>query len=92
MSDLPLGSLYMFSIPRGFTDGFVKTLAYVFLTIRFEDTSIPDFLKYAIRYFLLSSRSSGGKYKISLDIFRVIQYNYNREKGAIKWIIHELKV
>lgn len=35
----------------GFTLPLVITLVYAFLAIRFEDTSILDFIKYAVRYF-----------------------------------------
>ena len=37
----------------GFTVPLVITLAYAFLAIRFEDTSILDFLKYAVKYFFV---------------------------------------
>lgn len=37
----------------GLTIPIVITLAYAFLAIRFEDTSILDFLKYAVRYFFV---------------------------------------
>lgn len=39
-----------FSIPL------VVTLAYAFLAIRFEDTSILDFIKYAVKYFFLEQQ------------------------------------
>ena len=35
----------------------VITAAYAFLSIRLEDTSILDFLRYAIRYFLLGQQT-----------------------------------
>lgn len=34
----------------------VITLAYAFLAIRFEDTSILDFIKYAVRYFFIEQQ------------------------------------
>ncbi len=33
------------------------TAAYAFLSIRMDDTSILDFLRYAVRYFLLQQQS-----------------------------------
>ena len=40
----------------GFTVPLVITLAYAFLVIRFEDTSILDFLKYAVKYFFVDQQ------------------------------------
>lgn len=40
----------------GFSIPFVITLAYGFLAIRFEDTSILDFLKYAVNYFFVEQQ------------------------------------
>lgn len=40
----------------GFSIPLVATLAYAFLAIRFEDTSILDFLKYAVRYFFIEQQ------------------------------------
>lgn len=40
----------------GLTIPIVITLAYAFLVIRFEDTSILDFLKYAVRYFFVEQQ------------------------------------
>lgn len=40
----------------GLTIPIVITLAYAFLAIRFEDTSILDFLKYAVRYFCVEQQ------------------------------------
>ncbi len=40
----------------GFSIPLVITLAYAFLAIRFEDTSILDFLKYAVRYFFVEQQ------------------------------------
>ncbi|MCM1059881.1 MAG: hypothetical protein NC452_06270 [Eubacterium sp.] len=34
----------------------VITLVYAFLAIRFEDTSILDFLKYAVKYFFIEQQ------------------------------------
>ena len=34
----------------------VITLAYAFLAIRFEDTSILDFVRYAIKYFFIEQQ------------------------------------
>ena len=40
----------------GLTIPIVITLAYAFLAIRFEDTSILDFIKYAVRYFFVEQQ------------------------------------
>ncbi len=40
----------------GFTLPVAVTLAYAFLAIRFEDTSILDFIKYAVKYFFLEQQ------------------------------------
>lgn len=40
----------------GFSIPLVVTLAYAFLAIRFEDTSILDFIKYAVEYFFLEQQ------------------------------------
>lgn len=40
----------------GFSIPLVITLAYAFLAIRFEDTSILDFIKYAVRYFFVEQQ------------------------------------
>ena len=40
----------------GFSIPLVITLAYAFLAIRFEDTSILDFLKYAVKYFFVEQQ------------------------------------
>lgn len=40
----------------GFSIPLVVTLAYAFLSIRFEDTSILDFIKYAVRYFFIEQQ------------------------------------
>lgn len=40
----------------GFTVPLVITLAYAFLAIRFEDTSILGFLKYAVKYFFVEQQ------------------------------------
>ena len=41
----------------GFFVPIVLTAAYAFLSIRMDDTSILDFLRYAIRYFLIQQQS-----------------------------------
>lgn len=41
----------------GFLPPVVITAAYAFLSIRLEDTSILDFLRYAVRYFLLGQQT-----------------------------------
>ena len=41
----------------GFFVTIVLTAAYAFLSIRMDDTSILDFLRYAVRYFLLQQQS-----------------------------------
>lgn len=41
----------------GFLPPVVITAAYAFLSIRLEDTSILDFLRYAIRYFLMGQQT-----------------------------------
>ncbi len=40
----------------GFSIPLVVTLAYAFLAIRFEDTSILDFIKYAVNYFFIEQQ------------------------------------
>lgn len=40
----------------GFSLPLVATLAYAFLAIRFEDTSILDFIKYAVKYFFIEQQ------------------------------------
>ena len=40
----------------GLTIPIVISLAYAFLAIRFEDTSILDFIKYAVRYFFVEQQ------------------------------------
>ena len=40
----------------GLTIPIVITLAYAFLAISFEDISILDFLKYAVRYFFVEQQ------------------------------------
>lgn len=42
----------------GFTIPLIVTLVYGFLAIRFEDTSILDFIKYAVRYFFTEQHDS----------------------------------
>lgn len=40
----------------GFSVPLAVTLAYAFLAIRFDDTSILDFIKYAARYFFVEQQ------------------------------------
>ena len=40
----------------GFSIPLVVTLAYAFLAIRFEDTSILDFIRYAVNYFFIEQQ------------------------------------
>lgn len=40
----------------GFTIPLIATIVYGFLVIRFEDISILDFLKYAVKYFLVEQQ------------------------------------
>lgn len=40
-------------VQMGFSVPLAVTLAYAFLAIRFDDTSILDFIKYAARYFFV---------------------------------------
>ena len=40
----------------GITVPIVITVAYGFLAIRYEDTSILDFIKYAVNYFLIEQQ------------------------------------
>ena len=48
-------SLVAFS-QTGFSIPLVISLAYAFLAIRFEDTSILDFIKYAVKYFFVEQQ------------------------------------
>ena len=50
----------------GFTIPLVITIAYAFLAIRFDDTSILDFLRYAINYFFIEQQ----------------EYRWQMQKGA----------
>ena len=43
-------------VQMGFSIPLAVTLAYVFLAIRFDDTSILDFIKYAGRYFFVEQQ------------------------------------
>ena len=54
-----IGSLIsVFALSQlGFFVPIVLTAAYAFLSIRMDDTSILDFLRYAVRYFLLQQQS-----------------------------------
>lgn len=40
----------------GFTLPVIITFVYAFLAIRFEDTSILDFVKYAVKYFFIEQQ------------------------------------
>ena len=40
----------------GFSIPLIATLVYGFLAIRFEDTSILDFIKYAAKYFFVEQQ------------------------------------
>lgn len=54
-----IGSLIsVFALSQlGFFVPIALTAAYAFLSIRMDDTSILDFLRYAVRYFLLQQQS-----------------------------------
>lgn len=43
-------------VQLGFSVPLAVTLAYAFLAIRFDDTSILDFIKYAARYFFVEQQ------------------------------------
>ena len=43
-------------VQMGFSVPLAVTLAYAFLAIRFDDTSILDFKKYAARYFFVEQQ------------------------------------
>lgn len=43
-------------VQMGFSVPLAVTLAYAFLAIRFDDTSILDFIKYAARYFFVEQQ------------------------------------
>lgn len=43
-------------VQMGFSIPLAVNLAYVFLAIRFDDTSILDFIKYAARYFFVEQQ------------------------------------
>ena len=43
-------------VQMGFSIPLAVTLAYVFLAIRFDDTSILDFIKYAARSFFVEQQ------------------------------------
>ena len=44
----------------GFVPPIVATAVYAFLTIRFEDTSILDFIRYACAFFILNRKCMNG--------------------------------
>lgn len=43
-------------VQMGFSVPLAVTLAYAFLAIRFDDTSILDFIKYGARYFFVEQQ------------------------------------
>ena len=43
-------------VQMGFSVPLAVTLVYAFLAIRFDDTSILDFIKYAARYFFVEQQ------------------------------------
>lgn len=43
-------------VQMGFSVPLAVTFAYAFLAIRFDDTSILDFIKYAARYFFVEQQ------------------------------------
>ncbi|MDE7399457.1 MAG: hypothetical protein K2N06_08030 [Oscillospiraceae bacterium] len=53
-----IGSLIsVFAMSRtGFTLPVIITLVYAFLAIRFDGTSILDFIKYAVKYFFIEQQ------------------------------------
>ena len=46
----------------GFIPPIVLTAVYAFLTIRFEDTSIMDFIRYACAYFFMDQQQYEWRY------------------------------
>lgn len=55
-----IGVGFLFSVfavaQTGILIPFVLTALYAFLSIRFNDTSILDFLRYAVKYFILKQQ------------------------------------
>ncbi len=55
-----IGVGFLFSVfavaQTGILIPFVLTALYAFLSIRFNDTSILDFLSYAVKYFILKQQ------------------------------------
>jgi len=58
LTQIAVGTLYMFSIPRGYADGFNQWVKQVvaFLTMRFGDASVLDYIKRAARYFVMTQQ------------------------------------
>lgn len=49
--------IFVFALSQtGISFPVVVTLVYAFLAIRFEDTSILDFIKYAVKYFFIEQQ------------------------------------
>ena len=59
IASVGIGSLIsVFALAQlGFFVPVVLTAAYAFLSIRMDDTSILDFLRYAVRYFLIQQQN-----------------------------------
>ncbi len=59
IASIGIGSLIsVFALSQlGFFVPVVLTAAYAFLSIRMDDTSILDFLRYAVRYFLIQQQN-----------------------------------
>ena len=59
LASIGIGSLIsVFALSQlGFFVPVVLTAAYAFLSIRMDDTSILDFLRYAVRYFLIQQKN-----------------------------------
>lgn len=59
LASIGIGSLIsVFALSQlGFFVPVVLTAAYAFLSIRMDDTSILDFLQYAVRYFLIQQQN-----------------------------------
>lgn len=59
LASIGIGSLIsVFALSQlGFFVPVVLTAAYAFLSIRMDDTSILDFLRYAVRYFLIQQQN-----------------------------------
>lgn len=59
IASIGIGSLIsVFALSQlGFFVPVVLTAAYAFFSIRMDDTSILDFLRYAVRYFLIQQQN-----------------------------------